>query len=131
MFSVGRLEENFGEDPFLVSQMGIAALRGLQGPLATSGAGTFAASTYLANASISVTSQAKHFAAYGAGSKDGYTPMGGGPGERTLFEVYLRPWRDFALAGGRGVSSGHCSFGSDLLCLRFFCGLFRTGNGCA
>lgn len=43
----------------------------------------------------------------GAGSKDGYTPMGGGPNERTLFEIYLRPWRDYALSGGRGVMVSH------------------------
>lgn len=44
---------------------------------------------------------------YGAGPKDGYTPMGGGPNLRTVFEIYLRPWRDYAQAGGRGVMASH------------------------
>ena len=26
---------------------------------------------------------------------------------RTVFEVYLRPWRDYAKAGGRGVMASH------------------------
>ena len=34
-----------------------------------------------------ISAQAKHFAIYGAGGRDGYTPMGGGPSERTVFEV--------------------------------------------
>ena len=33
--------------------------------------------------------------------------MGGGPSERTVFEVYLRPWLKFAQAGGRGVMLSH------------------------
>ncbi len=28
----GRIEETFGEDPYLVSEMGVAAVEGLQGP---------------------------------------------------------------------------------------------------
>jgi beta-glucosidase len=44
---------------------------------------------------------------YGAGPKDGYTPFGGGPNMRTVWEVYLRPWRDYAKAGGRGVMASH------------------------
>ena len=44
---------------------------------------------------------------YGAGGRDGYTPMGGSPSERTVFEVYLRPWLKFAQAGGRGVMLSH------------------------
>lgn len=45
---------------------------------------------------------------YGAGGRDGFTPFGGGVSERTLFEVYLRPWRDvMQQAGGRGVMAAH------------------------
>jgi beta-glucosidase-like glycosyl hydrolase len=54
-----------------------------------------------------ISAQAKHFAVYGAGGRDGYTPMGGGPSERTVFEIYLRPWLKFAQAGGRGVMLSH------------------------
>lgn len=54
-----------------------------------------------------MVAQAKHYAMYGAGGKDGYAPFGGGLSPRTLFETYLRPWRDFALHGGRGVMASH------------------------
>ncbi len=36
-----------------------------------------------------------------------YTVFGGGPTLRTLFELYLRPWREFARQGGRGVMAAH------------------------
>ena len=70
----GRGEENFGEDPHLVATMGTASVRGLQGEDGLGGAGT-----YLGSPRERVAAQAKHFAMYGAGGKDGYTPMGGGP----------------------------------------------------
>ena len=35
------------------------------------------------------------------------SPGGAGPSERTVFEVYLRPWLMFAQAGGRGVMLSH------------------------
>lgn len=35
------------------------------------------------------------------------TPFGGGPNARTVFEVYLKPWRDYAKVGGRGVMASH------------------------
>lgn len=95
----GRVEENFGEDPFHVSAMGVASVNGLQGK------GCGGANVTLGVGKIS--SQAKHFAVYGAGGRDGYTPMGGGPSERTVFEVYLRPWLKYAQAGGRGVMLAH------------------------
>ncbi len=132
----GRMEENFAEDPFLVSKYGVAAVTGLQGMDGLGGA-----SEYLGSPRTRVASQAKHFAMvrpcchyvfacgcidhrlrlrrwlsmhhtgnalqYGAGPKDGYTPFGGGPNMRTVFEVYLRPWRDYAKVGGRGVMASH------------------------
>jgi len=96
------MEENFSEDPLLVSHYGVAALRGLQGHDGLGGA-----DSYLGSPATRVASQAKHFAMYGAGLKDGYTPMGGGPSLRTTFELYLRPWRDYGMAGGRGVMAAH------------------------
>jgi beta-glucosidase len=49
----GRVEETFGEDPFLVSQMGIAAVRGFQGDA------TF-------NEPENLIATLKHFAAHGS-----------------------------------------------------------------
>ena len=98
----GRFEENFAEDPFLVSTYGVHATVGLQGVDGMGGA-----SSYLGSPRVHVVAQAKHYAVYGAGAKDGYVPNGGGVGVRSLFETYLRPWRDFGLAGGRGVMASH------------------------
>ncbi len=99
----GRLEENWSEDPALVATYGVAAVKGLQGD-----GGGLGPSTYLPDPTRHVASQAKHFAMYGAGGRDGFTPFGGGISERTLFEIYLRPWRDvMQQAGGRGVMAAH------------------------
>eukprot|EP01060_Flectonema_neradi_P000152 TRINITY_DN1010_c0_g1_i1.p1 TRINITY_DN1010_c0_g1~~TRINITY_DN1010_c0_g1_i1.p1 ORF type:complete len:823 (+),score=148.97 TRINITY_DN1010_c0_g1_i1:44-2470(+) len=98
----GRMEENFAEDPHLVQEYGVAAVTGLQGEDGLGGA-----STYLGDPTTKVASQGKHYAMYGSGPKDGYTPMGGGPTLRTTFDIYLRPWREFARAGGRGVMAAH------------------------
>ena len=98
----GRLEENFAEDPYLVGAYGVAAVRGLQGRDGCGGA-----DTYLGSPRSRVAAQGKHYAMYGAAGKDGYTPFGGGIAARTLFDVYLRPWREFARAGGRGVMAAH------------------------
>ena len=95
----GRCEESFGEDPALVANLGVAAVTGLQGPGAAG-----AASTYLEDPTVHISTEAKHFAAYGFGGRDeAYADMS----ENTLYDVYLRPWRDFAQAGGRGVMGAH------------------------
>jgi hypothetical protein len=62
----GRMEENYGEDPTLVAKCGVAAVTGLQGKDGLGGA-----SEYLGSPGTRVASQAKHFAMYGAGPKDG------------------------------------------------------------
>ena len=49
----------YGEDPMLVSIMGVAAVGGLAGP---GEAG--AASTYLADPAVHIATEAKHYAAY-------------------------------------------------------------------
>ena len=99
----GRLEENFAEDPYLVAAYGVAAVQGLQGD-----DGGF--SDYVSTRHA--VSQAKHYAMYAAGGRDGFTPLGGGIAERTLFEVYLRPWRDvMQQAGARGVMAAHNMIG--------------------
>ena len=82
----GRVEETFGEDPYLVSRMGIAAVRGFQGD------GTFKDKTR-------VIATLKHFAAHGQ-------PEGGsncGPvnvSERLLRDVFLYPFREVLKKAG-------------------------------
>ena len=75
----GRVEETFGEDPFLVSRLGVAAVRGFQGD------GTFHDRAHL-------IATLKHFAAHGQ-------PEGGmncapvNVSERELREVFLAPFK--------------------------------------
>lgn len=71
----GRVEETFGEDPLLVSQMGMAYVRGLQGADLRSG----------------VMATGKHFVGHGI-SEGGLncTPVHVGP--RELREVFLMPF---------------------------------------
>lgn len=71
----GRVEETFGEDPYLVSQMGVHFVRGLQG----------------ANWQEGVIATAKHFVGYGL-TEGGmnWTPAHIPP--RELREVFLRPF---------------------------------------
>ncbi len=71
----GRTEETFGEDPYLVSRIGVAFVRGLQGASLRDG----------------VIATLKHFVGYGA--SDGgmnWAPAGIPP--RELREVYLHPF---------------------------------------
>ena len=76
----GRVEETFGEDPFLVSEMGKAAVRGFQGDASF-------------DDKKHVVATLKHFAAHGE-------PEGGmncGPvnvSERILREVFLYPFKE-------------------------------------
>ena len=95
----GRTEENFGEDPCLVAAMGVAAVTGLQGN------NTGGPSTYL-DGKLGIVSEAKHAAAYGAGGKDG---AAADISPRTLHDVFLRPWKEYAEAGGRGAMLSHNS----------------------
>ena len=94
----GRSEENFSEEPALVAAMGVAAVLGLhagnsEGP-----------SSYLPP--FAIVSEAKHAAAYAWGGKDG---AGADLSERTLHDVYLRPWAAYAAAGGRAAMMAHNS----------------------
>ena len=76
----GRVEETFGEDPYLVSQMGIAAVRGLQGR------GSFADSKR-------VIATLKHFAAHGqpeSGANCGPVNVS----ERLLRDTFLFTFRE-------------------------------------
>lgn len=74
----GRIEETFGEDPYLVSQLGIAAVRGLQGDA-------------LPLAEGKVYATLKHFT--GHGQPDNGTNVGpAGISERTLRENFFPPF---------------------------------------
>ena len=76
----GRVEETFGEDPFLVTQMGLAAVRGFQGD------GTFRGQKH-------VLATLKHFAAHGQPeSGTNCAPADFSP--RLLREVFLRPFKE-------------------------------------
>ena len=78
-----RVEETYGEDSYLVSKMGSAFVRGLQGKLTATAAVD----------SNHVLSTLKHFIAYGI-------PMGGHNGApamlgiRTLYDDYLPPFKE-------------------------------------
>ena len=99
----GRSEENFGADPLLVTQMGRAHAIGLQG---RDGAG--GPSSYLGSPATKVVATAKHAFAYGAGGKDG---IAADMSERSLFDVYMRPWRALSSERSgvrvRGIMASH------------------------
>jgi len=71
----GRTEETFGEDPFLVSQMGIAYVRGVQGERLAEG----------------ILCTGKHFVGYGA-SEGGMNWAPAHLGSRELRELYVTPF---------------------------------------
>lgn len=73
----GRMEETFGEDPFLVSRMGVAAVRGLQGGDELSG--------------DSIAASPKHFAGYGQ-SQGGRQGAPADIGPRALRDEILPPF---------------------------------------
>jgi beta-glucosidase len=79
----GRVEETFGEDPYLVGSMGVAYVRGLQGEEPAEG----------------VVATVKHFAGYGA-SEGGMNMAPAHVPERELREVYLFPFECAVRAAG-------------------------------
>ena len=76
--------------------MGVAAVVNLHG------GNTDGPSSYLPP--FAITSEGKHAFAYAFGGKDG---AGADVSERTLHDVYLRPWLAYAEAGGRGAMLAH------------------------
>jgi beta-glucosidase len=92
----GRFEESYGEDPFLVSTLGTAVALSLQG-------GNEGPHNYVS--SMKVSCEAKHALAYGFGGRDWY---GADLSNRTLFDVYAKPWhRTIRDAGLRGLMVAH------------------------
>ncbi len=76
----GRVEETFGEDPYLVAQLGIAAVKGFQGD------GTYKDKKH-------VIATLKHFAAHGqpeSGSNCGPVNVS----ERLLRDTFLQPFKE-------------------------------------
>ncbi len=74
----GRTEETYGEDPYLVSRLGVAAIRGYQGRSQTLGRDR-------------VFATAKHFAAHGP-HEGGINTAPGNFSERILRDQYLVPF---------------------------------------
>ncbi len=75
----GRTEETYGEDPFLVSRMGVAAIEGLQGP------------TFLIDRHH-VLATAKHYAAHGQ-PEGGRNTAPANYSERILRETFFVPFQ--------------------------------------
>jgi beta-glucosidase len=82
----GRVEETYGEDPYLVSRIGIAAVRGFQGDA------SFRDKTR-------VIATLKHFAAHGQ-PESGINCAPANYSERILREVFLYPFREVLTQGG-------------------------------
>ncbi len=90
----GRVEETFGEDPYLVTRMGVAAIKGLQGEGETID-------------SEHVLACAKHFAVHGQ-PEGGQNAAPGNLSERTIREEFLPPFK--AAVQEAGVSAVMASY---------------------
>jgi len=87
-----RVEETYGEDPFLNSRMGAAMVKGFQGSNIGSG--------------VNVISTLKHFTAYGV-PEGGHN---GGPvsvGQRELYQSYLPPFKAAVEAGALSIMTAY------------------------
>src|ERR1041384_2510674 len=82
----GRVEETFGEDPYLVSQLGTAAVRGFQGD-----------ATFKDKRRVIAT--LKHFAAHGQ-PESGINCAPTNVSMRELREIFLRPFKEALEKGG-------------------------------
>ena len=88
----GRSGETFGEDPFLVGSMGVATIEGLQGTSATG--------------PDHVIACAKHLVA-GSQSVNGLNSAPTDVSERTLYEIFLPPYRRAIDAGLFSIMAAH------------------------
>ncbi len=89
-----RVEETFGEDPYLNGQMGIAVVKGFQGNDLKSGK--------------NLVSTLKHFTAYGA-SEGGHNGGNARAGMPELHNSFLPPFKDAILAGALSVMTAYNS----------------------
>jgi beta-glucosidase len=83
----GRTEETYGEDPYLVSRIGVACIHGLQG-----GSGTAIDTRH-------VVATAKHFAVHGQ-PENGTNAGPGNYSERVIREEFLAPFQAAVTEGG-------------------------------
>ena len=100
----GRLQEGYSSNPLLTSHLAVAAVKGLQGCRQNATAAQCGPQAYL-NAS-GVAALGKHYAAYGA-SVGGLNGGPAGVSNRTLHDIFLRPWRAMAQAGLRACMPSH------------------------
>lgn len=103
----GRTEECFGEDPYLISELGVASVEGLQGERL--------------DGADSVVATLKHFAGYGS-SEGGRNAGPVHMGYRELLEVDLLPFRKAVEAGAESIMPAYneidgvpCTVNSELL----------------
>lgn len=89
-----RLEETYGEDPVLISKMGEAMVKGLQGESLNSG--------------VNVISTLKHFAAYGI-PEGGHNGSAVHVGNRELHSRFLPPFKSAVDAGALSVMTAYNS----------------------
>nr|WP_084407050.1 glycoside hydrolase family 3 N-terminal domain-containing protein [Pedobacter panaciterrae] len=89
-----RVEETYGEDPWLISKMGVAMVKGFQGNDLKSG--------------HNIVSTLKHFAAYGA-PEGGHNGGGNSVGLRGLNQFYLPPIKAAIDAGALSVMTAYNS----------------------
>lgn len=89
-----RLEETYGEDPYLIGQMGVAMVKGFQGAGINSG--------------VNVISTLKHFAAYGS-PEGGHNGGISTTGLRELYSSYLPPFSDAIHAGALSIMASYNS----------------------
>ncbi|RZK38938.1 MAG: beta-glucosidase, partial [Hymenobacter sp.] len=89
-----RVEETYGEDPVLNSQMGVAMVQGFQGNSLKSGA--------------NIVSTLKHFTAYGV-PEGGHNGGSISTGQRELFQSFLPPFRAAVKAGAQSIMTAYNS----------------------
>ena len=102
-----RLEETYGEDPFLASKMGVAIVKGFQGKDIGSG--------------VNIVSTLKHFVAYGI-PEGGHNSAISQVGERDLFQNFMLPFKSAVDAGALSIMTAYnsmdgipCTSNSNLL----------------
>jgi beta-glucosidase len=89
-----RVEETYGEDPVLNSQMGVAMVQGFQGASLKSG--------------TNIVSTLKHFTAYGV-PEGGHNGGSISTGYRELFQSFLPPFRAAVKAGAQSIMTAYNS----------------------
>jgi beta-glucosidase len=87
-----RVEETYGEDPFLIARMGSAVVKGFQGDKLNSG--------------LNIGSTLKHFVAYGI-PEGGHNSANANIGERELFQHFLPPFQVAVETGALSIMSSY------------------------